>query len=118
GILWNGDLITCCMDWRRARVLGNAREDSLYNLWNGTRYQTLRDLSDAGRLNELPLCRECGQNRFSIDTEALRGLLAQQTEEDPVHRSDLEIVAMLEAIREETPDLIQFDLLRKRRNTA
>ena len=29
GILYNGDLVTCCMDWRRSLVLGNAREHSL-----------------------------------------------------------------------------------------
>ena len=55
GILWNGDLITCCMDWTRARVMGNAREDSLYALWHNPRYRGMRQLSDEGRLDEEPL---------------------------------------------------------------
>ena len=71
GILWNGDLITCCMDWTRARVMGNAREDSLYALWHNPRYRGMRQLSDEGRLDEEPLCRDCGDNRFSIDSGVL-----------------------------------------------
>ncbi|MEK7405349.1 MAG: radical SAM/SPASM domain-containing protein [Acidobacteriota bacterium] len=106
GILWNGDLITCCMDWRRSQKLGNARQDSLYNLWHGRRYQYLRNLSNAGRLDELELCRQCGENRFSIDTGALRELLEHQGD------GDVEVVSLLEGFRRE-PDLIQLGLLRQ-----
>ena len=35
GILWTGDMVRCCMDWRRAKVLGNARDDTLSNIWHG-----------------------------------------------------------------------------------
>jgi MoaA/NifB/PqqE/SkfB family radical SAM enzyme len=110
GILWNGDLITCCMDWRRARVLGNAREDSLYNLWHGAGYGYLREMSDAGRLGEVPLCRECGENKFSVDTAALRDLLAHQ---GPDAATDLQVVEMLEKMARE-PGTIQLALLRGR----
>lgn len=110
GILWNGDLITCCMDWRRARVLGNAHEDSLQNLWHGAPYRHLREMSDSGRLNELPLCRECGDTKFSIDTGTLRSLLEKQAPSDA--SAGLEIVGMLERFREE-PDTIQLGLLRR-----
>jgi MoaA/NifB/PqqE/SkfB family radical SAM enzyme len=71
GILWNGDVVSCCMDWRRARVLGNARRQSLEEIWTGEPYARLRGLSAAGRLAEETLCRDCGQNRFSIGADAL-----------------------------------------------
>ena len=58
GILWNGDLVRCCMDWRRSKVLGNAAEDRLYDLWHGKRYEALRYASNHDRLHEVPaLCR-------------------------------------------------------------
>ncbi len=109
GILWNGDLITCCMDWRRARVLGNAHDDTLYNLWHGAPYERLRDMSNANRLNELPLCHECGDNRFSIDLGGLKGLLATQRGAD----RDLAVVSLLERLREE-PSQLQLGLVRER----
>jgi MoaA/NifB/PqqE/SkfB family radical SAM enzyme len=111
GILWNGDLITCCMDWRRSNVLGNAREDSLYNLWHGGHYRKFRDLSDAGRLDEMDLCRQCGDNRYSIDTGALRDLIEHQTGE-PTAARDAEVLCMLEKLRQEEPDSIKLGLLR------
>lgn len=111
GILWNGDLITCCMDWRRSNLLGNAKEDSLYNLWHGRAYQKLRDLSDAGRLEEMDLCRQCGDNKYSIDTGALRELIKHQAGE-PNEARDAEVVCLLEKIRKEDPSSIKLGLLR------
>ena len=107
GILWNGDLITCCMDWTRARVMGNARENSLYELWHNPRYQGMRRLSDDGRLDEEPLCRDCGENRFSIDSGVLRDVLIRQGATD-----ELAVMDAIETRRRENPDLIQLGLLR------
>jgi MoaA/NifB/PqqE/SkfB family radical SAM enzyme len=103
GILWNGDIITCCMDWRRAHVMGNAREDTLFNLWRGPRYRALRHLSDTGRLDEDALCRGCGENRFQIDPETARGVLSP---------SDSELVERLQAARKQSPELVQLGLMR------
>jgi MoaA/NifB/PqqE/SkfB family radical SAM enzyme len=116
GILWNGDLITCCMDWRRARVLGNAREAPLLDLWHGGLYQRLRWYSDRGRLSEVPLCRECGDNRFSIDREALRDLVARQGEASPsgaVEDPDGRVLSMLDRFEHETAGVFQLGLIRR-----
>jgi MoaA/NifB/PqqE/SkfB family radical SAM enzyme len=112
-VLWNGDLVTCCMDWRRAQVMGNAREAPLYDLWHGWRYRAMRRLSDEGRLDAMPLCRNCGENRFRIDPQALRSLHARQrAERSPASRaSDEDILRMLESCRRQTPDLIQLGLV-------
>ncbi len=43
-ILFNGDVVLCCMDWRREVVIGNVREKSVYEVWNSKRnryYQKL-----------------------------------------------------------------------------
>jgi radical SAM protein with 4Fe4S-binding SPASM domain len=56
---YNGDVLLCCMDWRRRVVLGNAREQSLREIWLGERYQHYRQLHEEGRVNELELCSKC-----------------------------------------------------------
>lgn len=103
GILWNGDLITCCMDWRRSHVMGNAAEDTLQRLWHGQAYRKIRHLSDTGRLDEDPLCRRCGEDRFQINAESLLG---------PLPARDRELVDNLQAYRKQTPELVQLGLMR------
>jgi radical SAM protein with 4Fe4S-binding SPASM domain len=56
---WNGDVLLCCMDWRRRVVLGNARRQSLRDIWHGPAYSEYRRLHEAGRVAELELCRDC-----------------------------------------------------------
>lgn len=117
GILYNGDLVTCCMDWRRSLVLGNAREHSLYDIWHGRQYGDIRALSDSGRLSERELCRKCGQNRFSIDQESLEHLLAREGEA-PRGASfegagtQLKIAHRLRQIGTEQPDDLKLNLIR------
>jgi MoaA/NifB/PqqE/SkfB family radical SAM enzyme len=107
GILWNGDVISCCMDWRRARVLGNARESALSAIWSGTPYARLRALSEQGRLAEEPLCRSCGDNRFGVAEDALRTL--DRRPPGDRDRAVLELLANLD--RDE--GVLQLGLVRK-----
>ncbi len=37
-ILYHGEVVLCCMDWRREMVMGNVRENSLKDIWNSPRY--------------------------------------------------------------------------------
>jgi hypothetical protein len=108
------------MDWRRARVLGNARDAPLHDLWHGVAYRALRWFSDRGQLDQVPLCRECGENRFSIDPDAVRVLLDQpQAGDGPDDGArDMEVVAMLERFQAERSDVIQLGLLRGRGGSA
>jgi MoaA/NifB/PqqE/SkfB family radical SAM enzyme len=120
GILYNGDLVTCCMDWRRSLILGNAREHSLYELWHGQPYSVIRALSDSGRLAERELCRKCGENRFSIDQESLENLLMREGE--PAAGTPLEgtaaglrIARHLQEIGAKQPDDLKLNLIRPSR---
>ncbi len=56
---YNGDVLLCCMDWRRRVVLGNVRRQSLREIWHGDLYRHYRQLHVEGRARELDLCREC-----------------------------------------------------------
>ena len=111
GILYNGDLVTCCMDWRRSLVLGNAREKSLYELWHDRPYQQIRRLSDEGRLGERELCRKCGENRFSIDKRALVDLLQRQSDGSRPSAA-LSAARKLSEAHAEDPELIKMNLIR------
>ena len=42
-VLFNGDVILCCMDWRRRVVVGNLGQVSIAELWCGDRYREVRD---------------------------------------------------------------------------
>lgn len=104
GILWNGDVVSCCMDWRRARVLGNARAQTLEQIWSGAPYARLRALSEAGRLAEEPLCRSCGENRFGVAESDL----ARPQGDD----GDAAVMRTLARLRREK-DVLQMGLLRE-----
>ncbi len=56
---YNGDVLLCCMDWRRRVVLGNAGRQSLREVWHGEKYAHYRRLHEEGRTGELELCADC-----------------------------------------------------------
>ena len=116
GILYNGDLVTCCMDWKRTLILGNAREHSLADLWHGHAYASIRALSDTGRLGERALCRRCGENRFSIDQDSLDDLVARAGTSDgvPATPHAARIARNLQAVQAAEPDTFKLNLLRPR----
>jgi len=37
-ILYNGDVVLCCMDWKRKNILGNVNEQNLSEIWTGQQY--------------------------------------------------------------------------------
>jgi len=41
-ILFNGDVVLCCMDWRREHILGNLNEQTISEIWNGKKYLEIR----------------------------------------------------------------------------
>ena len=113
GIHWNGDVIACCNDWRRANVLGNVRQKSLAEIWHDRPYQHMRRLNEVGRLNDLSLCDACGNNKFMIDPGAVRDLIEKQpslTREEC--DADVSVLSMLENARSEDEAFPQLGLLR------
>jgi len=61
-IIYNGDAVLCCADWERSTVVGNLRERSLHEVWNGERYVEIRRRYFAGDLEGL-LCARCKRAR-------------------------------------------------------
>ncbi len=59
-ILYNGDVILCCMDWKREIVLGNVKTQSIYEIWDGRNYNKTRKMVN-GEIESPPnfICKRC-----------------------------------------------------------
>jgi len=56
-IAFNGDVVLCCMDWRRQEVLGNVREQRIEEVWQSPAYWRVRDaLYGGGPIHDSFLC--------------------------------------------------------------
>ncbi len=57
-ILWNGDVVLCCVDWERKHVFGNIHAQSIREIWNNAAYRQYRDRM---RNNDFAgtLCENC-----------------------------------------------------------
>jgi radical SAM protein with 4Fe4S-binding SPASM domain len=58
-ILHNGDMLMCVHDWGRKEVIGNVRDATIADLWNGPRMREIRRLVSQRRYDELPACKSC-----------------------------------------------------------
>lgn len=62
-IIFNGDVVLCCMDCRREVILGNVNKTSISEIWNGGLYNNIRDriYSDNNRegYDDDFLCNRC-----------------------------------------------------------
>lgn len=58
-ILWNGDVVPCCMDYDGKAIIGNILQNNLLEIWHGSKIETMRKLHLHGRRCDIPLCRKC-----------------------------------------------------------
>jgi MoaA/NifB/PqqE/SkfB family radical SAM enzyme len=58
-ILYNGDMILCCHDWRRTVVLGNVGETSIREIWNSPGFLEVIRGYQAGDFSKCEICRTC-----------------------------------------------------------
>jgi radical SAM protein with 4Fe4S-binding SPASM domain len=56
---YDGSLPPCQLDWAHKVVLGNARESSLHELWNGKFFNEIRRIHLRGQRMEHSLCGKC-----------------------------------------------------------
>jgi radical SAM protein with 4Fe4S-binding SPASM domain len=60
----DGVATVCCVDSARELTVGNVREQTVSEIWTGDKYQKLRDLHAAGRIDEIPACARCPLARY------------------------------------------------------
>src|SRR5262249_43399234 len=58
-LLHNGDVLMCVHDWARREIVGNVRDATLAEIWNGEQMRELRRLGSQRRYAESPACRDC-----------------------------------------------------------
>jgi radical SAM protein with 4Fe4S-binding SPASM domain len=58
-VYYDGRATPCSYDHSCQLEIGNAREHTIEQLWNGTKLRRLRELHEQGRSDEIPLCRDC-----------------------------------------------------------
>lgn len=58
-VLYNGDMILCCHDWRRTVVLGNVGKQSIEEIWNSKKFTDLIHEYYAGDFKNCEICRTC-----------------------------------------------------------
>ncbi|MDO8803071.1 MAG: radical SAM/SPASM domain-containing protein [Elusimicrobiota bacterium] len=59
-VAWDGDVLPCCFDYDKKYVLGNVKEQSLAEIWNGERMQSLRKEFLSNNVSNR-LCRSCAE---------------------------------------------------------
>ncbi len=57
-VMWNGDMIMCCVDQERSNLLGNCTTHSIREVWQNPAYQTLRRRWRTKQLDGL-ICEDC-----------------------------------------------------------
>ena len=56
---YNGDVLLCCMDWRRRVVLGNVRNQTLREVWHGEKYREYRRRQARNSVAGPRSCADC-----------------------------------------------------------
>ncbi|MFH0837077.1 MAG: radical SAM/SPASM domain-containing protein [Candidatus Aenigmatarchaeota archaeon] len=70
-IAWNGEVMICCGDWYKKLCVGNASKSSLKELWDGKKWQHIREMHRQRRLSEIPGCDVC-QLQESYDLKKVK----------------------------------------------
>jgi MoaA/NifB/PqqE/SkfB family radical SAM enzyme len=76
-VLFNGDVVLCCTDYRKTMVLGNVAEGGLQAVWNGPRAAGIRRDYQREDFSRNPLCGSCTvdlETEISVVPRGLRTL--------------------------------------------
>ena len=58
-VQYNGNVGLCCVDYDAECNLGNAKKDSIKDIWKGKEMQKIRKLHNDGKWDKVPLCAKC-----------------------------------------------------------
>jgi MoaA/NifB/PqqE/SkfB family radical SAM enzyme len=72
-IMFNGDMVLCCVDYSRKQVLGNITRSSIQEIWNGPIATEIRRRYIAREMDRLPLCGRCTIDRVREVSVSARG---------------------------------------------
>jgi len=62
-VLFNGDVVLCCVDWFRTCIVGNLEEQSVREVWNGLKLKAIRAALKRDEHAAQPtICQNCAES--------------------------------------------------------
>ena len=58
-INWEGKVVLCCVDMESRVMLGDLKESSIMDVWQGSQIKQIREMAIQRRRKEMVLCRNC-----------------------------------------------------------
>lgn len=82
-ILFNGDVVLCCVDWFRTEVLGNVAEQGIRGIWGSPRLQAVRHALCTNDKENMPeICVNCTESaRPRFHRRGLRRMLSHSAKD-------------------------------------
>lgn len=68
-ILWDGRVTTCCVDYQGKGIIGDIKEETLAEIWQGDTLQKIRKAHLEGRYDSIPLCNKCQFWKCEVNVE-------------------------------------------------
>lgn len=68
-ILWDGRVTTCCVDYQGKGTVGNIKEETLAEIWQGDTLQKIRKAHLEGQYSTIPLCSKCQFWKCEVNIE-------------------------------------------------
>ncbi|WP_169704233.1 radical SAM protein [Candidatus Kuenenia stuttgartensis] len=68
-ILWDGRVTTCCVDYQGKGIIGDIKEETLAEIWQGDTLQRIRDAHLENNYDSIPLCSNCQFWRCEVNIE-------------------------------------------------
>jgi len=79
-ILWNGDVVLCCVDWWRTVIVGNVEKQSIGEVWKGEDLEVIRSaLRENNEILMPTICSECTESaQPDFHRAGFRGFLSRR----------------------------------------
>jgi len=61
-ILFNGNMVICCRDWHEQNVIGNIKDNTIYELWKNDKMISIQKKIARQKYDEIECCRTCSLN--------------------------------------------------------
>jgi radical SAM protein with 4Fe4S-binding SPASM domain len=74
----NGEVVPCCVDFKRVNKIGDIRDESIVDIWFGRKMRTLQERHLCGLKDQTRPCSECTMNDYgdpdNIDIQSIEVL--------------------------------------------
>ena len=83
-VLYNGDCVLCCSDYKREVIVGNFRDHTIEEIWNSRMLRMYRSLQAQKLRGLLPLCSTCSYGFKAVPLGTPKKLVAMLRVKDAI----------------------------------